>query len=109
METGYAVKSGISEYGRGQSTAPAERVLTLASAMSLVDDLNKRLIEVNEQAMKIAESIGGPFPLAAMVEKVPEPPRSLVGDLNLRLEASHRKVGDLNEALAAMGRALGTL
>lgn len=103
----YSGGTGGAMMGAGQAGPTAVAPVTLASALSSVDSLNKRLSEITSMAHQIAMAVGGPFPCGDDANAVtPEPP-SAVHMLNSRIDGAHRQVDHLNQCLQALGRSLG--
>lgn len=80
---------------------------TLMRAMSSLDELNKRIIQVRSITQEIAHAIGGPYPQPAEQERAPSPPQSAVCRLNESVDTAHQSLRRLEEALGAISRALG--
>lgn len=83
---------------------------TLASAISALDALNKRLAEVSDKALRIATMIGGPVPASGGIQGAnsPEKPSAMQG-LNDLVQECHNRVNALSAGLDAMSRSLGAL
>lgn len=80
---------------------------TLVSAMSSVEDLNKRLIGMRSSLMEIAQAIGGPFPTPASSDRPNAPHESAMEKLNDNVTEAHATVTELENAIGAIRRALG--
>ena len=93
--------------GLGQAPMPPR---TLASAISALDALNKRLAETTDKALRIATMIGGPVPTAGGIQGAnsPEKPSAMQG-LNDLVQECHNRVNALSAGLDAMSRSLGAL
>lgn len=83
---------------------------TLASAISALDALNKRLAEVSDKTLRIATMIGGPVPASGGIQGAnsPEKPSAMQG-LNDLVQECHNRVNALSAGLDAMSRSLGAL
>ena len=83
---------------------------TLASAISALDALNKRLAETTDKALRIATMVGGPVPATGGIQGAnsPEKPSAMQG-LNDLVQECHNRVNALSAGLDAMSRSLGAL
>lgn len=90
-----------------QAQAPTPPA-TLASALSSVNVLDGRLMQLSDQIEKLALQIGGPWP-SPPSERSPkeEYPRPVVVELNDRIATAHDRVSVIEGAVAAMSRTLG--
>lgn len=85
---------------------PAGMVDTLVGALSSLDELNKRLEDTRAETYKIAEAIGGPYPVSEPKCQAVSSP-SAMSRLNRAVGSAHQTVSELESALAAIRRALG--
>ena len=94
--------------GMGATPMPPR---TLASAMSALDALNKRLAETMEKALRIATMIGGPVPASGSISGAANQPTkpSAMEVLNDTVQECHSRVNTLLVGLDAMSRSLGAL
>ena len=84
---------------------------TLASALSALDALNKRLAETTSKALQLATMIGGPVPAAGSITGVENQANkpSAMELLNNTVQECHNRVNALSAGLDAMSRSLGAL
>ena len=111
LQQGQAIGSGTSVWDaqRADPTiAPPNAPPTLARAISSLADLNKKLGILGNSAYRLAEVVGGPYPVGGG-ENTPEQakPPSAMHVLNDEIDRAHRQVGDINRAVEAMQRSLG--
>lgn len=79
---------------------------TVTSALARISTLNDRLAIVRGQLQKLAEVIGGPYPVEA-AETQTLPSAGAVGQLNDSADYAHRYVGEIEDLLASISRSLG--
>ena len=85
---------------------PPAIVDTLVGALSSLDELNKRLEDTRAETYKIAEAIGGPYPVSEpKCQPIASP--SAMSRLNRAVGSAHQTVSELESALSAIRRALG--
>ena len=84
---------------------------TLASALSALDALNKRLAETPSKALQLATMIGGPVPASGGISGAANQPNKLsaMEILNDTVQECHNRVNTLSAGLDAMSRSLGAL
>jgi hypothetical protein len=98
-----------SAYGHTQgATIPQPPEPTLVSAMSSLDELNKRLGNLTAHAHEVAHAVGGPYPAAGTGGKEASVPASAMARLNSTISTAHQQVGDLEGAMSAIRRSLGS-
>lgn len=98
--------SGASLAGAATQAQPVV-ANTLVRALSMLEDLNKRLYQLSNQANDIASSIGGPYPVPGCEAAKDAPPSSAMQRLNDSIQVAHGTVTSLEGAMSAMRRALG--
>jgi len=79
---------------------------TLVRAITRIDELNKRPSALSAGTYKIAEAIGGPYPVQGQAEGDPSSPTAM-SRLNRGIDQAHRTAGELEEAMNAIRRSLG--
>lgn len=92
--------------GYTQTPAPPR---TLASGLSSLDELNKRLSGLASAAYNLASLLGGPYPTSTG-EKPPgdasQP--STMERLNEAVITAHTRLTEIESAISAMSRSLGS-
>jgi hypothetical protein len=97
--------NGLNQAQMQQTAAPPPR--TIASAMSRVDGLNERLIQMRGHLSNICEQIGGPYPASAAIGKERAASPGAVGRLNDSVDAAHDCVAEIESLLQSISRSLG--
>ncbi len=92
--------------GATQAGAPPSP-LTLVRAISMVDDLNKRLSAICSGTTDIAQAVGGPYPVSDSNSNPQTVANSAMQRLNEGIDNAHGTVTMLENALSAIRRALG--
>lgn len=91
------------------SISPSAPVQTLASALTHLAELNKRLHSLVARSHQFASVLGGPFPIGSGVNANDDPKqRSVMEKLNEDITTAHALVSDIENCMGAMGRSLGT-
>lgn len=95
-------------YQQGTQGVPIAPPQTLASALSALEELTKRLALISTRTYDLASMVGGPFPTRG--EKAnggEQPPQSAMCRLNGLVGESHERLSDIDGAITAMARSLG--
>lgn len=93
------------QFGAAPGVVPPK---TLASALASLESLNVRLQELSQNATRLAQLIGGPYPTAQPPKAdYADRPAAAIERLYDDIGIAHQSVSEVTEAIAATRRSLG--